>query len=406
MGLLQEYNLQDVCEQITDGKHGDCTNQADSGFYFLSAKDIVNGRIVYEKARQITKSDFLETHKRTRFEALDILFTNSGTIGRMAIAPNEERTHRTTFQKSVAILKPRKSLVNPRFLYYLLLGENNRLAEFASGTAQKNLLLKDLRNFRVSIPDRRIQGRITAILSAYDDLIENNTRRIKILEQMAQSLYREWFVHLRFPGHEKIKFVDSPLGNIPNQWEIKKLGEIADINACSIKRGNGPKEIEYIDISSVVVGRIENIERYALADAPGRARRIVKHGDIIWSCVRPNRKSYALVLKPEPNLIVSTGFAVVSAKHAPYTYLYQALTTEEFVGYLTNRARGAAYPAVTSEDFKDARLLLPPDELLDRFDLTVSSHFELINELHRENANLCHTRDLLLPGLLSAQIAV
>lgn len=126
--------------------------------------------------------------------------------------------------------------------------------------------------------------------------------------------------------------------------------------------------------------------------------------NIIWSCVRPNRKSYALVLNPEPNLIVSTGFAVVSAKHAPYTYLYQALTTEEFVGYLTNRARGAAYPAVTSEDFEDATLLLPPGELLDQFDLTASNHFELINNLHKKNANLRRTRDLLLPKLIAGEV--
>ena len=83
-----------------------------------------------------------------------------------------------------------------------------------------------------------IQRKIAAILSAYDDLIENNTRRIKILEEMAQALYREWFVNFRFPGHEKVQMVDSPLGMIPEGWEIKKLGTIADINSASLRNGN------------------------------------------------------------------------------------------------------------------------------------------------------------------------
>lgn len=402
----QTFKLSDVCEQITDGKHGDCDNEVSSGFYFISAKDVVGGSIVYESARQITEADFLETHRRMKFEPSDILFTNSGTIGRMAIANDEERTRRTTFQKSVAILKPRKSTVEPHFLYYLLLAENSRLADFAAGTAQKNLLLKDLRNFSVKIPNQSLQRRIVEILKTYDDLIENNTRRIKILEEMAQALYREWFVHFRFPGYDKIKFVDSQMGKIPQGWKVKKLGEVADINASSIKRGNGLQEIDYVDISSVVVGRIENIEHYVLSDGPGRARRVVTHGDIIWSCVRPNRKSYALILNPKPNLIVSTGFAVISAIHAPHTYLYHALTMDDFVGYLTNRARGAAYPAVTAEDFINASILLPPKMLLDQFHDIASSHFDLIHDLHQTNSNLRRTRDLLLPRLISGEIVM
>jgi type I restriction enzyme S subunit len=121
-----KVKLEDVCEQITDGKHGDCTEEPGSGFYFLSAKDIVDGQMRYHNARQITEADFIDAHKRTRLQPLDILFTNSGTIGRMALAPDTDRTSHTTFQKSVAILKPKRLLVIPRFLYYLLRYENER----------------------------------------------------------------------------------------------------------------------------------------------------------------------------------------------------------------------------------------------------------------------------------------
>jgi len=264
----------------------------------------------------------------------------------------------------------------------------------------------DCENLTILLPPLPTQRKIAAILSAYDDLIENNTRRIKILEGMAQALYREWFVHFRFPGHEKVRMVDSPLGEIPDGWGFKKLGRIADINAASLRNGNSPYEIYYVDISSVSTGQIDRIELIPFSEAPSRARRIVRHGDMIWSAVRPNRKSYSLILNPPPDLIVSTGFAVISAKHAPYTYIYQVLTTDDFVSYLTNHATGAAYPAVTAQDFENADILLPPKEVLELFHEITEGFFVQKHNFQQKNANLLRTRDLLLPKLISGELNV
>ena len=109
-----ETTLAQLTLNITDGKHGDCVNESGSGYYFISCKDIANGNINYENARQITKKDFLETHKRTVLEPNDILVTNSGTIGRMAFVKDIPLTYRTTFQKSVAIVKPDSNKILPR----------------------------------------------------------------------------------------------------------------------------------------------------------------------------------------------------------------------------------------------------------------------------------------------------
>jgi len=253
-------------------------------------------------------------------------------------------------------------------------------------------------NCNVKIPTLSKQQKIAAILGAYDDLIKNNTRRIRILEEMAQALYREWFVNFRFPGHESVLMVESELGLVPEGWEV--------INASTIKKGNEPEEIRYIDIASVSTGKIDKIEPLVFADAPSRARRMVKHGDIIWSTVRPNRKSYSIILSPPPNLIVSTGFAVITAKYVPYTYLYHALTTDDFVGYLTNHATGAAYPAVNSGDFKSALVMLPTKSLLELFHKIVIDLFDHKQNMHQKNANLCRTRDLLLPKLISGELDV
>lgn len=200
--------------------------------------------------------------------------------------------------------------------------------------------------------------------------------------------------------------VDSELGLIPEGWEIKKLGDITAINASSIKNSNAPEEINYIDIASVTTGLINKIEPLAFVDAPSRARRVVKHGDIIWSTVRPNRKSYSLILNPLPNLVVSTGFAVVTAIKTPYTYLYHALTTDDFVVYLTNNATGSAYPAVNPGDFKNADVLLPPSKLMDKFHSIVVDFYNQTQNFQIKSENLRRTRDLLLPKLISGEIDV
>jgi type I restriction enzyme S subunit len=261
-------------------------------------------------------------------------------------------------------------------------------------------------NFELDLPPLETQRKIASILSAYDDLIENNTRRIKILEEMAQAIYREWFVSFRFPGHEQVKMVDSPIGRVPEGWEVKALGEVAKVNARSIRTANAPETINYIDISSVSTGSIDKVERLPFAEAPSRARRIVQHGDVIWSTVRPNRKSFSLILTPPADLVVSTGFAVISPKSVPYTYLYQALTTDEFVGYLVNHATGAAYPAVNAGDFEKANFLRPAKTLIDAYHKATESVFLLRHRLIAKNQNLRQTRDLLLPKLISGEVEV
>lgn len=231
-------------------------------------------------------------------------------------------------------------------------------------------------------------------------------RRIKILESMARALYREWFVHFRFPGHESVPRVPSPLGEIPQGWEVKKLATVADVNRAQINARSAPGELHYIDISSVSPGQIDSVTTYAFADAPGRARRIVQHGDVLWSCVRPNRRSHAQVMHPDSNMIASTGFAVLTATKVPFTFLYFATTTDDFVAYLTNNATGAAYPAVTATTFEKADLLAPPAPLLRKFGDATILMAEGIHTLQRQIQNLRRTRDLLLPRLLSGQIDV
>ncbi|KVA43520.1 hypothetical protein WI70_28905 [Burkholderia cepacia] len=246
------------------------------------------------------------------------------------------------------------------------------------------------------------QKRIGSALAAYDDLIENNRRRIELLEEAARRLYREWFVHLRFPGHEDVKVVDGkPVG-----WERKPLSSVVKVNERNIGSKERPDEVLYIDISSVSPGVIQEVTRYDFADAPGRARRRVAHGDVIWSCVRPNRRSYALVWEPDEKLVASTGFAVLTAKAVPFSYLYFATTTDAFVAHLEANATGATYPAVTAKTFEDVEMLVPDEETLNGFSEVVLPQLEQIEMLKRQNKLLAKARDALLPKLMSGQLDV
>ncbi len=141
-------------------------------------------------------------------------------------------------------------------------------------------------------------------------------------------------------------------------------------------------------------------------EAPGRARRKARDGDIIWSNVRPNLRAYALILDPLENDVFSTGFTILTATAVPYTWLYQFVTTDRFVGYLTNHATGAGYPAVRPEDFERAIVNVPPRELLDLFHEATEGNFRLISKLSAQNVKLAQARDLLLPRLMNGAISV
>ena len=338
----------------------------------------------------------------------DLVFTQRGTIGQVGLIPLDSSIPRFVISQSQMKLTPDPEQAEPLFLYYYFSapGTVQKIQNLAFSAGVPHINLEILRNFEVPLPPLTVQRRIAGILSAYDELIENHHRRIKILEEMARSLYREWFVLFRFPGHDKVKMVPSPLGPIPQGWEVKKLSEIADVNRTQVNPRAAPDEVHYIDISSVSPGQIDAITTYPFSEAPGRARRIVQHGDILWSCVRPNRRSHALALHPESDTIASTGFAVLTATKVPFSFLYFATTTDDFVTFLANNATGAAYPAVTAKAFEDAVLLIPPAPLLMKFGETTITMVEQTHFLRCQMENLRRTRDLLLPRLLSGQVDI
>lgn len=309
-----------------------------------------------------------------------------------------------TFESSIIRVRLDRTVADPEFFfnYFRSAIGRSRIRAIVGGAAVKGIRGSDLKLIKVHVPPFDEQIAIRQVVAVYDDLIATNQRRIALLEDAARRIYREWFVLLRFPGHESVPVKDG----VPEGWRKQTLASVADVNARSIGARDKPDSVLYIDISSVSTGLIGEVTPYAFADAPGRARRRVDHGDVIWSCVRPNRRSYALIWEPDEKLVASTGFAVLSAKGVPFSYLYFTTTTDAFVGHLEQNATGAAYPAVTAKIFEDAEILVPIGDTLPAFDRAVLPTLEQMETLKQQNRALARARDLLLPKLMSGQLDV
>ena len=406
MGTWPVYRMNELCE-ITSSKRIYAADYVSEGVPFYRGREITEkykGNLDVSTELFITEEKFSEIERKYGApKPGDLLLTSVGTLGSVYVVKLGERFY---FKDgNITWFRHFKEL-DSNFFYYWLVSPLGRaeLKKCTIGVAQPALTIVLLKGMEIGVPPLPVQRRIAGILSAYDELIENSQRRIRILEAMARALYREWFVLFRFPGHEKIPRVASALGEIPEGWEVRKLADVAEVNRAQINARTAPEELHYIDISSVSPGQIDSITTYAFADAPGRARRIIQHGDVLWSCVRPNRRSHAQVMHPEPDTIASTGFAVITATKVPSTFLYFATTMDDFVAFLTNNATGAAYPAVSGATFEKAVLLIPPSPLLEKFGDATIPMAEQIHRLQRKIQNLRRTRDLLLPRLLTQRI--
>lgn len=394
--------------EVTDKIGSGVTPKGGDSVYINTGTALIRSQNVYNSEFTNNGLVFIDEKTAQKMDGVtvyedDVLLNITGdSVARCCLVDRNFLPARVN--QHVSIIRTKKNILNPNFLTYFLVSpymQSNMLSWSGNGGTRKALTKNIIEGFKVPVPPFDVQHRVVSILKPYDLAIENNRRRIQLLEDAARLLYREWFIYLRFPGHEHVKIVDG----VPEGWHKQRLDDVAVINAESLK-SNFQGRIEYIDISCVSTDSIDSTNWYEFEDAPGRARRILRDKDIIWSCVRPNRKSHAFIWQPHDRLIASTGFAVISAKTISPFFLYQTLSTSEYVGYLTNNAGGVAYPAVTAKVFEDSIILVPPNSITDTFDSFVSKSYQQINLLQQANKKLIEARDLLLPRLMSGEISV
>jgi type I restriction enzyme S subunit len=278
------------------------------------------------------------------------------------------------------------------FLLYFMLGDEiqGRLLGRSTGATVRHLNMKDIRNLELPrLPTLPTQRKIAAVLSAYDDLIENNTRRIKILEDMAQSIYREWFVNFRFPGHKQVKMVASELGLIPEGWELVKIEQI--VKRVPSGKKYSQKTVEQAGSVPVLDQGKSGIIGYH-NDAPGV---IASEDEPI--IVFANHTCYQRMIQFPFSAIQNVlPFLPHSEKHRNIYWLHWA--TKDLVDF--NDYKGH-WP-----EFMSKELSLPPVAICKQFGELIKPMVHLTHSFDRRNQNLRQTRDLLLPKLISGEIDV
>ena len=404
----ERKRLRDLPLQIIDGdrsaRYPKRSEFRDSGILFLNTTNIVDDRLDLNEAVYISEQKYSEI-KKGRAQRGDIFMTTRGSIGKVARFDCEHET--ALINAQILILRADPNQLDSRFLFHTLRSPlfKTHLANFASGSAQPQIPITDLREVDLPIPPLPVQRRIAGILSAYDELMENSQRRIRILEAMARALYREWFVHFRFPGNEKLPRVESPLGEIPKGWEVKRVLDCVHVNPRIVVPRNGEKPfvpMGCLSNDSMLITDIESRE--------GNSGAKFQNGDTLFARITPcleNGKTGFVQFLPDaqPVAFGSTEFIVLRSHTLTPEFVYCLARSDEFRGIAIKSMSGATgRQRVQEKCFNDFQITQPPLALLDRFTAIVAPSFRLIYKLHLQIRNLRLTRDLLLPRLLSGQV--
>ena len=358
----------------------------------------------------------LEKYEKHQLRAGDLVICTVGShptqpgsvVGRAAIIP--ETADGALLNQNAVRLRARSKDVDQHWLGYLGRSRNfhDYIISCASGSAnQVRMAIGLLKEMPVDVPPLPVQRRIAGILSAYDDLIENNQRRIKILEEMARSLYREWFVNFRFPGHEKVPLVDSPLGPIPKGWEVKPFCELYDTSSGGTPSRKKPEffeggSIDWVKSQELLDGYILSTEERITEEALDNSSAKVFPANTVL---------IALYGATIGKLGIIAGEAATNQACCAVLPKRSAFGREfAFVTLLLNRERviglrlGAAQQNISQVLLRNLECVKPADMLVRQFTKRTAPLFDGILTLQRQTQNLRRTRDLLLPRLLSGQV--
>lgn len=378
MMFAETRPIKDYCIGIYDGPHA-TPREADDGPIFLGIKNLTDhGALDFAEIRHVSENEYPRWTRRVIPQAGDVVFTYEATLHRYAIIP--EGFH-GCLGRRVALVRPDPVRADSRYLLYFFLSAAWRCvveSNVITGATVDRIPLERFPDFPVELPELQVQRRIADILSVYDDLIENNLRRIQLLEQAARLLYKEWFVHLRFPGHEHVKIKSG----VPEGWEKKPLSDVAPLNY-----GKALKEDDRVPGQVPVYGSSGIVGRHnkPLVAGPtiivGRKGNV---GSVYWS--------------PNGCWPIDTVY-FIAREHATL-YLFYALLNTSFI------STDVAVPGL-NRDFAHSRLsLIPSPVVLELFEETVMPIHQQIEKLEKHNAALVVARDLLLPRLMNGELAV
>jgi type I restriction enzyme S subunit len=391
---------------------------------YLRIVDFKDGAIDASDLLYVPESVFPQI-SRYVISSEDIYISIVGTVGLVGSVPISLNGANLT-ENAAKICSIDSAKVNSRYLTYYLRSEAGQRAinSLTVGSTQPKLALFRIEQIEIPVPSLNVQHEIAATLGALDDRITLLRETNATLEAIAQALFKSWFVDFD-PVRAKMEgrvpegmdeataalFPDSleetELGMVPTGWGVGTLADVATLNAQSLSTRNPPTEINYIDLTGVKANVFDVPQCYSFADAPSRARRILREGDCIVGTVRPGNRSFGFIATAQNNLTGSTGFAVLSPQqHWMAAYTYLCATRDESIGRLAALADGGAYPAVRPDVVASTPCIKPQDEVMKLFDSVARPLLDAISANSEQAQTLSTLRDTLLPRLISGQLRV
>lgn len=381
---------------------------ADEGYPMIRVTDIRRGFVNTAGAVRVNEETYLQFSKKHRPKVGDILFSRVGSYGNSSYVNRDEEF---CLGQNTVCISPEKSRIEPTFLYSALNSDDLRqqIESFVGGASQGTISLKSIRLIQVPLPPLPVQRRIAGILSAYDELMENSQRRIRLLEAMARALYREWFVHFRFPGHEKVKMVHPDShpsegsakmdGDIPQGWEVKPFSAIASyVNGYPFKPAQlGTEGKPIIKIKELKAGIVADTPRNLGDEIPEKYN--IHDGDVLFSW-SADLDTYLWM--GGDGLLNQHLFNVVPFDGISRAFCFHALKGS--MPRFRALSLGATMHHIKRSALDQVFTLLPPAALRKRFETLVEPMHQQLITLTKHVENLRRTRDLLLPRLLSGQV--
>lgn len=384
---FETINLIDLCSVITKGTTPSNIGESftEQGVKYIRSEMLTSSKYVSGEFLHIS----LETHaklKRSQLQEGDILFSMAGAyLGKTAILRAEDVPSNTN--QATALIRIDNSKCNNEYVYYYLnIPEVIKTANtIQSQSAQPNINLKQIGMLKISLPDETSQNRIVQILSTYDNLIENNQKQIKLLEEAAQRLYKEWFVDLRFPGYEDVEIVDG----VPEGWTNGTLGDIAffkrgkTITKAQVQEGDVP----------VVAGGLEPAYYHNKSNTVAPVITVSGSGA---------NAGFARLYNVN---VFASDCSFADSQTTPFLFFVYCFIRDNKQSFDALQ-KGSAQPHVYAKDINALKLSIPTEELLESFCKLVFPYFEKIKILQKQIELSSQARDRLLPKLMSGEIEV
>jgi type I restriction enzyme S subunit len=380
--------------------------EQNTGFPYIRVKDFGDGKLNEANICYITEEAQKKIERYT-ISSEDVYLSIAGTIGAVGIVP--EKLSGANLTENAAKIVVDKKRADKYFLKYFLQSQigQSKIKAQTGGASQPKLALFRIENIELLLPDLVSQRDIAKKLVSIDALIDHNTRRIKILQKLAQQIYEEWFVHFKFPSHEKVKMVDSELGEIPEGWNIVKAGEIIDFDPkTSVNKNSKNKYLSMGSISefSMIISNIKMRK--------GNSGSKFQNKDTLLARISPSlengKTGFVNFLKKDETAFGSTELIVMRSKTVCPEYVYCLARSSKFRATAIKSMRGATgRQRVQKDALENYKVALPNDnKFINEFHSALESIFNQAYLLNAKNEVLVETRDLLLPRLISGEIKV